>query len=189
MELAIIDNFDSFTYNLIQIIEQSGFCSYKMYTNLDLEKISSGSYDKVLISPGPGLPEEAGQLMQIVDHIAGRVPVLGICLGHEAIARHYGCRLKQLDDIFHGVASPMIHLNRNDILMKDVPENFMGGRYHSWVIDPVSVPEAMEVLAVDEENNIMAISVPHDQMRGLQFHPESFLTPFGTMMLKNWLKS
>jgi anthranilate synthase component 2 len=147
---------------------------------------SINHYDKILLSPGPGIPSEAGQLMDVIERFADQKPILGICLGHQAIAEHFGSSLHNLSTPLHGVQSTL-DITESDYLFEGVPEQFQIGHYHSWVVNPDG-PNTLEVIATDEQTNIMAIRHPHYDIRGFQFHPESILTEHGEQLLKNWIK-
>ncbi len=186
-QILLIDNFDSFTHNLIQLIEESGVPhNLSIITNDTETFLAPMGVDKVLISPGPGLPNESGNLMQLIDYYAGWTSMLGICLGHQAIAMYYGAKLKQLKHSMHGIGSP-IEFIENESLFNGIDQNFICGRYHSWVIDESTLPSELLVTALDEEGNIMAFSHKELTIKGLQFHPESYMTQFGSQMILNWL--
>lgn len=151
---------------------------------IDLDKISV--YDKIIISPGPGIPSEAGLLPQLLSEYASSKPILGVCLGHQAIGERFGAKLKNLSDVYHGVQTD-IHLTADDYIFKGLPSTIPVGRYHSWVIDRNNFPSDLIVTAVSQEGDIMAIRHKDLDVRGVQFHPESILTPDGLKMLSNWL--
>jgi anthranilate synthase component 2 len=187
MKVAVIDNYDSFTYNLIQLLRESGKCEYTVWMNdrVDPERILA--FDKILISPGPGLPHEAGKLCEVVQLAASRVPVLGICLGHQAIAYCLGGKLKQLGAILHGVDSEIIIRDKEEPLFHGLPEVIKGGRYHSWIVDPETLPDTLKITATDNMGQIMALSHTKWDLKGIQFHPESFMTYHGRTIIHNWL--
>jgi anthranilate synthase component 2 len=187
LQILLIDNYDSFTHNLVQLIEESGIPhNLNIITNdIDLSLAPIG-VDKVIISPGPGLPQEAGNLLQLIEFYADWSSVLGICLGHQAIAMYFGAKLRQLNHSAHGVASPFEHIE-NESLFKGIDKNFICGRYHSWVIDEATLPDKLYVTARDSDNNIMAVSHKYLPIKGLQFHPESYMTQFGKQIIRNWL--
>jgi anthranilate synthase component II len=188
MHILLIDNYDSFTYNLVQLLRESGR-GHRLSivpNTLHASEIPTG-IDKVLISPGPGLPGESGNLMQMIAHFATKMPMLGICLGHQALALHFGCQLKQTNHSFHGYASQTIKAVTTDYLLAGLPPQFVCGRYHSWLIDPESVSEGIEITATDEQGHIMAFRHLDFDIRGLQFHPESYITVNGQQILNNWL--
>jgi len=186
VNIAIIDNYDSFTYNLVSLIHSTTGKQPAVFLNnhVDIEQL--GSFDRLVLSPGPGLPSEAGLLLNIIHHYASSKPILGVCLGHQAIGEAFGASLVNLPQVFHGVATPVFSIS-NDILFKEITSPFEVGRYHSWVIDPASLPEEIQVTAVDEHNNIMGLSHKTVNIKGVQFHPESIMTPMGKKIIENWL--
>jgi anthranilate synthase component 2 len=187
MKLLVLDNYDSFTYNLIQLIEESGVLDFDVISNtmIGLEHINH--YNKILLSPGPGLPKEAGLLKSLISVVAGKIPVLGICLGHQAIAEVFGAKLIQCNRIFHGEASQVTVLDRENYLFKQIPGKFEAGRYHSWEVDPCTLPESIRITIIDSNGSIMGLKHKIFDIQGLQFHPESIMTPFGKEIISNWL--
>ncbi|MBC8320852.1 MAG: aminodeoxychorismate/anthranilate synthase component II [Bacteroidetes bacterium] len=186
MKLIIIDNYDSFIYNLVQLVEQAGVSDYLILKNDELDKLGAKDFDRVLISPGPGIAKEAGQLMWFLKKFHSSVPMLGICLGHEAIAELFGAKLVQMKEPMHGIK------NKASIVVADrifngLPSNFFIGHYHSWNIDEQSIPHELEIILRDENNLNMAIRHKKLDLTGLQFHPESIMTDYGLEMIKNWL--
>lgn len=187
MRIIIIDNYDSFTFNLSHLVKQLGAeCATvrnDQFTLSDLEP-----YDKIILSPGPGIPSEAGLLLDVIRTYAGRKPMLGVCLGHQAIGEAFGARLENLSDVFHGVQTP-IHLTASDTLFEGLPASGLQvGRYHSWVVSRQDFPSCLEVTAESEEGQIMALRHRTFDIHGIQFHPESVLTPDGPTILRNWLQ-
>ena len=188
MKVAIIDNYDSFTFNLVQIIRESHLCEYKVIQN-DIKDISFlAGFDKILLSPGPVIPSDTGILKEIIDVFSPDKPILGICLGHQAVVQAFGGRLKQLYQILHGVATAVKILDHHDYLFQGIGSKIQAARYHSWVIDRDFLPESFSITAEDEEGNIMAVKHKRLNLRGLQFHPESFLTEFGKEIMLNWIR-
>lgn len=185
MKIAVIDNYDSFTYNLVHCFKQLGV-DVDVMKNDRFEPEVLDNYDKVVLSPGPGIPSEAGRLLDAVRYCAGRIPVLGVCLGHQAIGEVFGAELTNLDHVFHGVASP-VEIVADDYLFDGMPNTIEVGRYHSWVIDRNSLPDVLEATALSAEGQIMAVRHKTYDVRGVQFHPESVLTPLGINILSNWL--
>lgn len=188
MRIIIIDNYDSFTFNLSHLVKQLGAeCAAvrnDQFTLTDLEP-----YDKIILSPGPGIPSEAGLLLDVIRTYAGRKPMLGVCLGHQAIGEAFGARLENLSDVFHGVQTP-IHLTASDTLFEGLPASGLQvGRYHSWVVSRHDFPSCLEVTAESEEGQIMALRHRTFDIHGIQFHPESVLTPDGPTILRNWLQA
>lgn len=185
MKIIIIDNYDSFVYNLSHLIKEFGVeVTVKRNDQFKLEDIET--FDKILLSPGPGIPEEAGLLMDVIRTYAGRKPILGVCLGEQAIGEVFGGKLTNLDDVFHGIQS-QIKLTVSDYLFEGLPSKIKVGRYHSWIVDKNSLPDCLEVTAVSEEGYIMALRHKTLDIRGVQFHPESVLTPEGKQILYNWI--
>lgn len=185
MKIIINDNYDSFVYNLSHLIKEFGVeVTVKRNDQFKLEDIET--FDKILLSPGPGIPEEAGLLMDVIRTYAGKKPILGVCLGEQAIGEVFGGKLTNLDDVFHGIQS-QIKLTVSDYLFEGLPSKIKVGRYHSWIVDKNSLPDCLEVTAVSEEGYIMALRHKTFDIRGVQFHPESVLTPDGKQILYNWI--
>jgi len=186
LRLLIIDNYDSFTYNLIQLVEQAGVKQYVIVKNDELLKLAGSDFDRVIISPGPGIAKESGDLMRFIrDHYKTK-PMLGICLGHEAIAELFGSKLVPMSEPMHGIK------NKGTVVVQDsifigLPNSFSIGHYHSWNIDEETLPEDLEVIMRDENNLNMAIRHVSYRLVGLQFHPESVMTDYGQEMINNWL--
>jgi len=186
MRLLILDNYDSFTFNLVHLIEKVSPITFDVIKNDQLSISNVSKYDKILLSPGPGLPFEAGIMPQILKTYASSKSILGVCLGFQAIGECFNSPLKNLTTVFHGRATPITVLN-NDILFKGLPKQFKVGRYHSWVLDENQLSDQLEVTAVDENGFIMAAQHRSFDVRGVQFHPESILSEYGEEILKNWL--
>ena len=178
MKIVIIDNYDSFTYNLSHLVKELG-AEVTVYRNDQFELSQLEEFSKIILSPGPGIPSEAGLLLDVIKAYAGKKPILGVCLGHQAIGEAFGGKLENLSDVFHGVATPC-HLTSDDAL-------FSVGRYHSWVVSKQDFPDCLEITAESDEGQIMALKHKTLNVRGIQFHPESVLTPDGKKMLQNWL--
>ena len=185
MKIAIIDNYDSFTYNLAHLVRSLG-AEVSVYRNDQFQLPQLQTFHKIILSPGPGIPSEAGLLLQVIAHYAGKKPILGVCLGHQAIAEAFGGTLVNLDHVFHGVATPC-RRTVDDPLFRDMPKSFQVGRYHSWVVCDENLPGCIEVTARSDEGQIMALRHRNFDIRGIQFHPESVLTPEGPRILSNWL--
>ena len=186
MKIILIDNYDSFTYNLAHLLKALGAeVDVRRNDQFDLKELEV--YDKILLSPGPGIPSEAGQMPEVIRTYAGRKPILGICLGHQAIGEAFGARLENLKEVFHGVQTPVRLLDKTG-LFQGLPDEIPVGRYHSWVIEKNSLPACLQVTATDENGEIMAIRHSSLDIQGLQFHPESVLTPQGAQIMSNWLK-
>ena len=179
MKIVIIDNYDSFTYNLSHLVKELG-AEVSVVRNDEFELEALDAFDKIILSPGPGIPSEA------IRHYAGRKPILGVCLGHQAIGEVFGGKLTNLSTVFHGVATEGTQLG-NDYLFDGLPERITMGRYHSWVVDREGWPEALEVTALSDEGQVMALRHREMDIHGIQFHPESVLTPDGRTMLENFI--
>lgn len=185
MNIVIIDNYDSFTYNLSHQLKALG-AQVDVVRNDAFQMFQLEPYDKIVLSPGPGIPEEAGLLNDVIRRYAGRKPILGVCLGHQAIAEVFGGRLENLRTVYHGVHTPT-HIINHDYLFEHLPETFEAGRYHSWVVSRSGLPDCLEVTAISDDGHIMALRHHTYDVRGIQFHPESILTPEGARILQNWL--
>lgn len=186
MRLLILDNYDSFTYNIAHAVRQLGV-EPDVIRNDKISLDEVGKYDKIIISPGPGIPSEAGILPGLLERYATEKPILGVCLGHQAIGERFGAKLRNLSTVYHGVQSPA-RLTVDDYIFAGVPTEFEVGRYHSWVVDRDSLPEELEVTAVSPDGEIMAMRHRTLDVRGVQFHPESVLTPYGLEIIENWLR-
>jgi anthranilate synthase component 2 len=188
-KILIIDNYDSFTYNLVQIVDENfkGTYTIKRNDEIDLEEVDA--YDGIILSPGPGIPDEAGLLKEIIKTYGPTKKIFGVCLGLQAIGEVYGAKLKNLDKVYHGVKTKMRIVNRPDLIFNDIPSEFEAGRYHSWIVDKENLPESIEITCVDENNEIMAAKHKEFDVRGVQFHPESILTEHGQQMIINFLNS
>lgn len=186
--LLVFDNYDSFTYNLVHLIEKVGNVAYEVHRNDQISLETIAKFDKILLSPGPGIPSEAGSLLEVIRTYASSKSILGVCLGLQAIGEAFGGKLENLDRVYHGVATP-VQVLKSDLLFKDCPQKFSVGRYHSWVVSSKCLPENLEVTAVDEQGYIMAMKHMHFDIHGVQFHPESILSEYGDTILRNWLQS
>ena len=185
MKIVIIDNYDSFTYNLSHLIKELG-AEVDVVRNDQFELSDLEQYSKIILSPGPGIPSEAGLLLDVIRTYAGRKPILGVCLGHQAIGEVFGAKLENLADVFHGVATPC-HIIADDPLFGSIKSDITVGRYHSWVVSKDGLPDCLEVTAESPEGQIMALRHKRLNVRGIQFHPESVLTPDGRQMILNFL--
>ena len=185
MKIVIIDNYDSFTYNLSQLVKELG-AEVTVVRNDQFELEDLEAYNKIILSPGPGIPSEAGLLCDVIRTYAGRKPILGVCLGHQAIGEVFGAKLENLSDVFHGVATSC-HIVADEPIFSGMERDITIGRYHSWVVSREDFPDCLEITAVSDEGQIMALRHRELNVRGIQFHPESVLTPDGKKMLQNWL--
>ena len=186
MKIVIIDNYDSFTYNLSHLLKELG-AEVEVVRNDKFELKDLEQYDKIVLSPGPGIPSEAGLLLDVIRTYAGHKPILGVCLGHQAIGEVFGASLENLKEVYHGVQTEGTQLG-NDYIFDGLPERVMMGRYHSWVVAKDSVPESLEVTAMSDDGEIMAMRHRQYDIHGIQFHPESVLTPEGQTIVGNFLK-
>ena len=185
MKIVIIDNYDSFTCNLSHLVKELG-AEVDVVRNDQFELADLEQYSKIILSPGPGIPSEAGLLLDVIRTYAGKKPILGVCLGHQAIGEVFGAKLENLSDVFHGVATPC-HIIADDPIFSGLERDITIGRYHSWVVSREALPDCLEVTAESDEGQIMALRHRELNVRGIQFHPESVLTPDGRKMLQNWM--
>ncbi len=191
MKILVFDNYDSFTYNLVHVVEKITHEKVDVYRNdqVALEKIKE--YDKIILSPGPGIPGEAGLLLSLIIEYAASKSILGVCLGHQAIGEAFGGKMINLSTVYHGIATPIQVINRESgivcRLFEGLPQEFEAGRYHSWIVSDENFPAELEVTARDHNNYIMAMQHKTYDVQGVQFHPESVLTPVGEQILRNWL--
>jgi anthranilate synthase component 2 len=186
MKILVFDNYDSFTYNLVHAVKKLGFLDVEVHRNdkIGLDEIKR--FDKIILSPGPGVPSKSGILLDVIRTYAPSKPILGVCLGEQAIAEAFGGTLINLPEVHHGVTSE-IEVIEEDILFNNLPSKLIVGRYHSWAAERETLPSCLKITAVDEAGMIMALAHREFDVRGVQFHPESVLTPHGEEMLKNWL--
>ena len=196
MKVLVFDNYDSFTYNLVHLVEKILHQKVEVHRNdqIPLEKVAD--YDKIILSPGPGIPSEAGMLLPLIKEYAPKKSILGVCLGHQAIGEAFGGKLVNLSTVYHGVATPVKKVRREKAnvseeecsLFEGLPDEFEVGRYHSWIVSEEGFPKELEVTAKDEQGYIMGLQHKSYDVQGVQFHPESVLTPQGEVILRNWLK-
>ena len=184
--VVIIDNYDSFTYNLAHLVKQLG-AKVEVFRNDQFTLNQLERFTKIILSPGPGIPEEAGLLMDVIRTYAGRKPMLGVCLGHQAIAEVFGGKLVNLKEVYHGIATEGTQFG-NDPIFSGLPKRIIMGRYHSWVVDRAGFPDCLEVTAMSDDGQIMALRHRNYNIHGIQFHPESVLTPEGATIVRNWLQ-
>lgn len=185
MKIVIIDNYDSFTYNLSHLVKELG-AEVVVLRNDQFHLDDLKAFDKIILSPGPGIPSEAGLLLDVIRTYAGRKPMLGVCLGHQAIGEVFGGRLENLSDVFHGVATPC-HIVADDPIFNGLDRDIVVGRYHSWVVATSGFPACLEITATSPEGQIMALRHRDYDIHGIQFHPESVLTPEGKTIIKNFI--
>lgn len=185
--ILIIDNYDSFTYNLVHLVNELGLeCEVWRNDKFALDDVEA--FDKIILSPGPGIPSEAGLLLPVIERYAPTKSIFGVCLGQQAIAEVFGGKLYNLSRPMHGIATPIKVTNTSEVVFKGLPDIFKVGRYHSWVVSNDGLPDTIEVTAIDEQDgSIMALRHKTYDVRGVQFHPESVLTDFGKEMMQNWL--
>ncbi len=186
-KILVIDNYDSFTYNLVHYIQQLTNDRVDVYRNDQIALDEVGRYDKILLSPGPGVPSEAGICLDLIRRYAPSKSILGVCLGHQAIGEAFGGNLINLDKVYHGVATFIEVLTPGDPLYRGLPQRFEVGRYHSWVVAREGLPECFTITSADDTGMIMGISHKTYDVRGVQYHPESVLTPNGLKIVENWL--
>jgi anthranilate synthase component II len=188
MKILVLDNYDSFTYNLVHIIRELGY-PMDIFRNDKIDIAAVKNYDKILLSPGPGIPEEAGIMKDVVKEYGATKSILGICLGHQGIGEVYGAKLFNIPKVLHGVTSETEIKDQSDYLFKNVPNKFQATHYHSWAIVPDSITSDLKVTASNNEGLIMGLTHVRYDVKGLQFHPESIMTPEGPKMIANWLKN
>ena len=194
MKILVFDNYDSFTYNLVHLIEKILHVQVQVHRNDQITLDEVEGYDKIILSPGPGIPEEAGLLLPLIKRFAATKSILGVCLGHQAIGEAFGAKLVNLDQVFHGIATPIqltkeLYTTQQGNIFNMFPVSFEVGRYHSWVVDKKGLPDCLEITAEDEHGFIMAMKHKTFDVTGVQFHPESVLTPSGEQLMRNWLKA
>lgn len=186
-KILVIDNYDSFVYNLVHYLEAfDAKVDVVRNKSINLEAIKT--YDKILLSPGPGIPDEAGQLKSVIDTYFKTKPILGVCLGQQAIMEVFGGQLENLKTVYHGIATSINITDQEDSLYKNLPEKIEVGRYHSWVVQK-TLPDVLEATSYDEKGNIMSLRHKDYDVKAVQYHPESVLTPHGKTIIQNWLNS
>lgn len=186
-KILVIDNYDSFTYNLVHYLEDLS-CEVTVYRNDEFELDEIAHFDKILLSPGPGIPDEAGLLKPVIAKYGATKSIFGVCLGQQAIGEVYGGTLSNLDKVYHGVATMVKTVVDDELLFQGLEKEFEVGRYHSWVVD-ATLPDVLEATSFDENGQVMSLRHKTFDVRGVQFHPESVLTPNGKKMLENWVNS
>ena len=188
LKILVFDNYDSFTYNLVHAVKKLGYTDVEVHRNDQIALEDIERFDKIILSPGPGVPSESGILLDVIRRYAPTKSILGVCLGEQAIAEAFGGTLINLTEVHHGVSS-MVDVLHEDVLFKGLPDQLEVGRYHSWAAEKGTLPACLTITAEDEEGMIMALQHKTYDVRGVQFHPESVLTPDGEKMLKNWLEA
>jgi anthranilate synthase component 2 len=186
-KILLFDNYDSFTYNLVHAIKSLGYSDVDVIRNDKIDLTSVNQYDKIILSPGPGLPEEAGVMLDLIKEFAESKCILGVCLGHQAIAEVFGAKLVNIPNVFHGVQTP-IKIVSSDYIFTGMPEEILAGRYHSWIVSKESFPSDLVITAEDNAGDIMALRHRSLDLHGVQFHPESILTPEGIKIINNFLE-
>ena len=187
MKVLVIDNYDSFTYNLVHLLQELGAnVTVRRNDKTTLEEV--GSFDKIMLSPGPGIPDEAGMLKEIISTFGPEKSLFGVCLGHQAIGEVYGGKLFNSNEVWHGIATPVRVISDDEPLFRNLPKQFATGRYHSWLLE-TKLPDCLVPTAVDVAGNVMAVRHKEYDVRGVQFHPESILTEHGKEIIQNWLYS
>jgi anthranilate synthase component II len=187
-KILVLDNYDSFTYNLVHILKElTHGGTVDVYRNDQISLDDVDNYDKIVLSPGPGVPDEAGILKPLIARYGATKSIFGVCLGCQAIAEVYGGKLVNLNKVYHGISTPVNIINNNDRTFRHLVDTIEAGRYHSWVVDPNCVPNELIVSATDNEGHIMALYHQEYDVRGVQFHPESVLTPSGKQIIANFL--
>lgn len=185
MKVLMLDNYDSFTYNLVQVLRESEV-DFEVIRNDKISPADAATFDKIILSPGPGLPSQAGHMMDIIDHCHSTIPMLGICLGHQALGEYFGCELQNLEQVYHGVKTPIFR-KKLSVILHGLDEEFEAGRYHSWVVAEDNIPEKIVVTARDEEGMVMSLEHEDLPLFGVQFHPESIMTEQGQLIIQNFL--
>ncbi|PHI21735.1 aminodeoxychorismate/anthranilate synthase component II [Lewinellaceae bacterium SD302] len=192
MKILILDNYDSFVYNLVQYIEEAtetdASTVIDVFRNDKIELDAVANYDLIVLSPGPGVPSEAGIMPALIERYAAEKVIFGVCLGHQAIGEAFGANIYNLDEVYHGIEHDMVRTVKDSVIFNGVPDNFKAGRYHSWSIDPATLPDCLEVTArTADDQSIMAVRHKKYKVFGVQFHPESIMTAEGRRMIGNLL--
>lgn len=188
MKILLLDNYDSFTFNLVHLLESFDGVDVHVHRNDVFNLTDVAAFDRIVLSPGPGLPSEAGIMNQLIKEMTGKKSILGVCLGMQAMAEVFGGTLFNLDKVQHGIASDTIVTDRKEKLFRNLPEKFKTGRYHSWMVERKTLPECFHITSVDESQQIMSMRHKDFDLCGVQFHPESVLTEFGKEIIKNWIE-
>jgi anthranilate synthase component II len=189
LKILVIDNYDSFTYNLVHAIKKISGLEVDVFRNDEIKLEDIDRYDKIVLSPGPGLPEEAGLLLDIIKTYAPTKSILGVCLGHQAIGEAFGGKLHNMNRVIHGMATPVTLTSVRSNLFNGLPDTFDAGRYHSWIVQKENLPDCFEITSCDDDGRIMSMKHREFNVEGVQFHPESVLTPMGEKIIENWLNA
>lgn len=187
IKLLVVDNYDSFTFNLVQIIEQSGLCEFDVIKNDKINLSGVNQYNKIIFSPGPGVPSENPIMKKIIENFSSSKSIFGVCLGFQAIAEFYGSKLINMNSVSHGITKEISLIDQSEYLFADLPKKISVGLYHSWEVSPENFPDELKITALSDDGIIMALAHKVYDVRGVQFHPESIMTPFGKKILFNWL--
>ena len=187
IKILVLDNYDSFTYNLVQYVQEIVGHKIDVFRNDAIPLEAVAAYDKIILSPGPGLPKDAGIMLELIKKYAPTKHILGVCLGHQAIGEAFGGTLHNIEKVYHGVATPIKIVDGSELLFRNIPFAIEVGRYHSWVVEKDNLPDCFQITAIDEQGVIMAMRHRDFNVRGVQFHPESIMTPEGKQMLRNFL--
>lgn len=188
MKILVLDNYDSFVYNLVHYIRQLGFTDVDVFRNDKIALEDVAKYDKILLSPGPGIPEEAGIMLDLIKQYGASKSIMGVCLGHQAIAEAFGSALENMEEVLHGVGNKM-EVVADDVIYNGLPTDFEVGRYHSWQVKKDSLGDTFKLTAVDENGNVMSMRHNSLDIVGVQYHPESVLTEHGLKIVENWLNN
>lgn len=189
MKILILDNYDSFTYNLVHMVEEITGETPDVFRNDEIPIEEVGNYDLIMLSPGPGIPDEAGILKEVISEYGDKKPIFGVCLGLQAITEVYGGEIINMDNVFHGVATEMKVIDEEALIFKQLPQLFTAARYHSWIADGTKMPKELKVTCVDEDGGVMAIEHEKYNISAVQFHPESILTPDGEIMVREFIEN
>lgn len=188
MKILVLDNYDSFTFNLVHYVEDIINERVDVFRNDKIQLSEIKKYDKIILSPGPGIPENSGILKSLIKEYSATKSIFGVCLGMQAIAEVFGSKLFNLKKVYHGISTKVIQTNVDNVLFKDIPKEFIAGRYHSWIVDNEDFSGELIISSVDEQNQIMSLFHSKFDVRGVQFHPESVMTPVGKKIIENWLR-
>lgn len=189
MKILILDNYDSFTYNLFQYLHELNAGEVHVFRNDEISLEAIGSYDAIVLSPGPGIPEEAGIMPELINRYKDQKPIFGVCLGHQGIGEAFGGELYNLPKVYHGIETAIHIQDNSDPIFQGIPTIFQAGRYHSWVVNKTRIPICLKVTAIDDNNEVMAFRHEKYPIYGVQFHPESVMTPEGKQILRNFLNA